>query len=173
MHWRRKWQPTPVFLPGESQGWGSLVGFCLRGTQSRTRLKRLSSSSSSSRVLQRRLDLNGFHVQRTGFTLLHVQRWCHDDQLWHACFKPARDTGRMWGGRGSLFTLQSSGGWWLHPTVGGQEQAGGCSNPSLLLWVSLGPTTEWLNGLRLTWEFSKSWLLAVALLWIHQESSVN
>ena len=25
MHWRRKWQPTPVFLPGESQDWGSLV----------------------------------------------------------------------------------------------------------------------------------------------------
>ena len=22
LHWRRKWQPTPVFLPGESQGWG-------------------------------------------------------------------------------------------------------------------------------------------------------
>ena len=26
MHWRRQWQPTPVFLPGESQGRGSLVG---------------------------------------------------------------------------------------------------------------------------------------------------
>ena len=26
MHWRRKWQPTPVFLPGESPGWGGLVG---------------------------------------------------------------------------------------------------------------------------------------------------
>ena len=26
MHWRRKWQPTPVFLPGESQGLGTLVG---------------------------------------------------------------------------------------------------------------------------------------------------
>ena len=26
MHWRRKWQPTSVLLPGESQGWGSLVG---------------------------------------------------------------------------------------------------------------------------------------------------
>ena len=26
MHWRRKWQPTPVFLPGESQELGSLVG---------------------------------------------------------------------------------------------------------------------------------------------------
>ena len=26
MHWRRKWQPTPVFLPGESHGQISLVG---------------------------------------------------------------------------------------------------------------------------------------------------
>ena len=31
MHWRRKRQPTPVFLPGESQGRGSLVGCRLRG----------------------------------------------------------------------------------------------------------------------------------------------
>ena len=30
-HWRKKWQPTPVFLPGESQGWGSLVGCRLWG----------------------------------------------------------------------------------------------------------------------------------------------
>ena len=29
--WRRKWQPTPVFLPGESQGRGSLVGCHLWG----------------------------------------------------------------------------------------------------------------------------------------------
>ena len=27
--WRRQWQPTPVFLPGESQGQRSLVGCCL------------------------------------------------------------------------------------------------------------------------------------------------
>ena len=31
MHLRRKWQPTPVFLPGESQGQGSLVGCRLWG----------------------------------------------------------------------------------------------------------------------------------------------
>ena len=30
-HWRRKWQPTPMFLPGESQGWGTLVGCRLWG----------------------------------------------------------------------------------------------------------------------------------------------
>ena len=42
-HWRRKWQPTPVFLPGESQDrgtwWASVYGVA----QSRTRLKWLSS----------------------------------------------------------------------------------------------------------------------------------
>ena len=42
--WRRKWQPTPVFLPGESQGQRSLVGCRLWG---RTWLKWLSSSSST------------------------------------------------------------------------------------------------------------------------------
>ena len=31
MHWGRKWHPTPVFLPGESQGRGSLVGCRLWG----------------------------------------------------------------------------------------------------------------------------------------------
>ena len=47
VHWRRKWQPTPVFLPGESQGreawWAAVYGVA----QSRTRLKWLSSSSIS------------------------------------------------------------------------------------------------------------------------------
>ena len=31
MHWRRKWQPAPVFLPGESQGQGNLVDCRLWG----------------------------------------------------------------------------------------------------------------------------------------------
>ena len=31
MHWRRKWQPTLLFFPGESQRRWSLVGCCLRG----------------------------------------------------------------------------------------------------------------------------------------------
>ena len=51
--WRRKWQPTPMFLLGESQGRGSLVGCHLWGrtdtteaTQQQQQQKRLSSSSS-------------------------------------------------------------------------------------------------------------------------------
>ena len=39
LHWRRKWQPTPVLLPGESQGreawWAAIYGVAQR----RTRLK--------------------------------------------------------------------------------------------------------------------------------------
>ena len=47
MHWRRKWQPTPVFWPGESQGRGAWWAAVSGVAQSRTRLKRLSSSSST------------------------------------------------------------------------------------------------------------------------------
>ena len=36
--WRRNWQPTPVFLLGESHGQRSLVGYSPQVTKSRTRL---------------------------------------------------------------------------------------------------------------------------------------
>ena len=47
MHWRRKWQPTPVFLPGEPQDGGAWWAAVHGVAQGRTRLKRLSSSSSA------------------------------------------------------------------------------------------------------------------------------
>ena len=59
MHWRRKWQPTPVFLPGESQGRGSLIKdggawwAAIYGVaQSQTRLKWLSSSGKNDTKLK-------------------------------------------------------------------------------------------------------------------------
>ena len=45
-HWRRKWQPTPVFF-WRIQRTGEPGGLPSTGSQSRTRLKWLSSSSSS------------------------------------------------------------------------------------------------------------------------------
>ena len=45
MHWRRKWQPTPVFLPGESQGRGAWWAAVYGVAQSRIWLKWLSSSN--------------------------------------------------------------------------------------------------------------------------------
>ena len=45
MHWRRKWQPTPVFLPGESRDGGAWWAAVYGVAQSRTRLKWLISSN--------------------------------------------------------------------------------------------------------------------------------
>ena len=52
MRWRRKWQPPPVFLPGESQGQGSLVGCYLWG---RTELDttEVTQQQQQQQVLQR------------------------------------------------------------------------------------------------------------------------
>ena len=83
MHWRRKWQPTPVFLPGESQGRGSLVGCRLWGAQNRTRLKRLSSSSSSRSGMTRLYDTaiinfprNCQTIFQNGCTILQFHKQC-------------------------------------------------------------------------------------------------
>ena len=55
LHWRRKWQPTPVFLPGESQGQGRLVGCCLWGRTGSHEWSDLAAAAwqhtSSSRVM--------------------------------------------------------------------------------------------------------------------------
>ena len=77
MHWRSKWQPTPVFLPGESQGWESLVGSVYGVAQSRTRLQRLSSSSSSKTLLNAQFTWRHLNSQLkvTTFNLSWVSQW--------------------------------------------------------------------------------------------------
>ena len=47
MHWRRKWQPTPVFLPGESQGQGTWWAAVYGVAQSRTRLRDLGAAAAA------------------------------------------------------------------------------------------------------------------------------
>ena len=46
--WRRAWQPTPVFLPGESHGQRNLAGYGPEGCKELDTTERLSSSSSCS-----------------------------------------------------------------------------------------------------------------------------
>ena len=46
--WRRKWQPTPVLLPGESHGWRSLVGYSLWGHKESDTTERLHFTSEIS-----------------------------------------------------------------------------------------------------------------------------
>ena len=58
--WRRKWQPTPVFLPGESHGQRSLVGYSPRGRKESDMTKRLHFCSLT--------DLSTFIDQVAHFT---------------------------------------------------------------------------------------------------------
>ena len=55
--WRRKWQPTPVFLPGESQGWGILVGCRLWG----------HSESDTTEVTQEQQPIRGQYCKELSF----------------------------------------------------------------------------------------------------------
>ena len=61
MHWRRKQQPTPVFLPGGSQGRGSLVGCSLWG---RTELDTTGVMQQQQQLLRYRWIL--YHVSYQG-----------------------------------------------------------------------------------------------------------
>ena len=48
--WRREWQPTPVFLPGEFHGQRSLAGYSPWGCKESDMTERLTLSFSLSRL---------------------------------------------------------------------------------------------------------------------------
>ena len=59
MHWRRKWQATPVFLPGESQGWRSLLA--LWGLWDRTESDTTEATEQQQQHIARALDTHKAH----------------------------------------------------------------------------------------------------------------
>jgi len=80
MHWRRKWQPTPVFLPGESQGQGSLVGCRLWGctesdTTEVTQQQQQQQQSSSIELLKISQKGTSLVVQWLRICLLMKEIW--------------------------------------------------------------------------------------------------
>ena len=75
MHWRRKWQPTPVFLPGESQGWGAWWAAVYGVAHSWTRLKWLSSSSSN--------PSKNIYMKSTSLQWQLLKDWSNDFQKQH------------------------------------------------------------------------------------------
>ena len=75
LHWRRKWQPTPVFLPRENPRDGGAWWAAVHAVaQSRTWLKRLSSSSSSSTEFIVSC-MCWWYIQRVDTSASNLQRW--------------------------------------------------------------------------------------------------
>ena len=56
MDWRRKWQPTPVFLPGESQGRESLVGCRQWGRTESDKTEVTAAAAAATVVLEKTLE---------------------------------------------------------------------------------------------------------------------
>ena len=72
MHWRRKWQPTPVFLPEESQGRGSLVGGRLWGRRVGHYWSNLAVAGVLCRVPPNDFLGSGTHLAKSSL----IQKWC-------------------------------------------------------------------------------------------------
>ena len=90
--WRRKWQPTPVFLPGESHGQRGLVGYSPRVAKSRTRLSDFTFTFTRSRWASEMV-----HWQR--ICLLVIPGWEYSrgegngNPLQYSCLKNPMDRG--------------------------------------------------------------------------------
>ena len=65
--WRRKWQPTPVFLPGESHRQRSLAGYSPRGCKESDMTKRLHFHFHFHCILDSFVDYDGFSISSKGF----------------------------------------------------------------------------------------------------------
>ena len=78
-HWRRKWQPTPAFLPGKSQGQGSLVG-CPLWDHTELDTTEMTWQQQQLGSKQQRLSLTSFTTEHKNIALQVLQL---PDQLQH------------------------------------------------------------------------------------------
>ena len=142
MHWRRKWQPTPVFLPGESQGregwWAAVYGVA----QSRTRLERRSSSSKPSRYWSWNSNILGTWCEE----LTHWKRlWCcerlkaggdKEDRGWDGWMASPTQWTWVW---------VSSGSWWWTGKPGVLQSMRSQSQTRLSDWTELKHSRKQCN----------------------------
>ena len=61
--WRRKWQPTPVFLPGESHGQRSLVGYSPWGGKELDMTEQLTHHTDTHTQTHRHTDTHTFELR--------------------------------------------------------------------------------------------------------------
>ena len=77
MRWRRKWQPTPVFLSGESQGQESVVGCHLWGSTVGHGWHNLAAAAANINIKKQRhyFVIKGPSSQSYNFSRGHVWMW--------------------------------------------------------------------------------------------------
>ena len=99
MHWRRKWQPTPAFLPGESQGRRSLLGCHLWGRAVRHDWSDLAAAVAA-HASQVMLKILQARIQQ------YVNQELPDVQ---AGFRKGK------GNRDQIANIMERGAWWASP----------------------------------------------------------
>ena len=75
MHWRRRWQLTPVFLPGESQGWGSLVGCRFQGRTELDMTEVAAAKSRHKQLLVREVRETKIKQRPSSFSPIYITMW--------------------------------------------------------------------------------------------------
>ena len=75
MHWRRRWQLTPVFLPGESQGWGSLVGCHFQGSTELDMTEVAAAKSRHKQLLVREVRETKIKQRPSSFSPIYITMW--------------------------------------------------------------------------------------------------
>ena len=85
MHWRRKWQPTPIFLPGESMDRGACWAAVHSVSNSRIRLKWPSTTKPH-------LDQDVRLIPQLG----KYPGGGHDNPLQYSCLENPMDRGAWW-----------------------------------------------------------------------------
>ena len=110
MPWRRKWQPTPVFLPGKSQGQRGLVGYSPWGHKESDMTKQLTFSLSRGE----RLGFNNF-----GFRDNYISSYLFS----------------FWWCRGAAINIPSKVKWSCSVVSEGEKWGIRYSNAALQVWM--------------------------------------
>ena len=117
--WRRKWQPTPVFLPGKSHRWRSLIGYSPWGHKVSDMTEwlhvhvRSRSISKFKRGTQKPLDESESGEWKSWLKAQHSENKDHGIRSHHFM-------GNTWGNSGNsvrlyFLGLQNHYRWWLQP----------------------------------------------------------
>ena len=155
MHWRRKWQPTPVFLPGESQG--RLTGCCLWGRRVGHDWSNLAAATFPIYRCFTLLANNMTAMTDTEAETLIF--WPPDAKNWLIWKDP--NAGKDWRQEEKGTIEDEMAGWYhqldghefeLAPGVGDRQRSLACYSP----WGHKeSSTTEWLNWILIIWQIEE------------------